>query len=74
MKNITLSAEASLIEAARSQARARQTTLNEQFRIWLASYAAQPPVVEDALAEVDRMRTYARTKGKRFTRDEMNER
>ena len=74
MKNITLSAEASLIEAARSQARARQTTLNEQFRIWLASYAAQSPVVEDALAEVDRMRTYARTKGKRFTRDEMNER
>jgi hypothetical protein len=74
MKNITLSADASLIEAARSQARARQTTLNEQFRIWLATYAAQPPVVEDALAQVDRMRTYVRTKGRRFTRDEMNER
>ena len=74
MKNITLSAEASLIEAARSQARARHTTLNEQFRIWLAHYAAQPPAVEDALSQVNRMRTYVRTQGQRFTRDEMNER
>ena len=74
MKNITLSADASLIEAARNQARARHTTLNEQFRIWLASYALQPHAVDDALAQVDRMRTYARTQGKRFTRDDMNER
>ena len=39
MKNITLSAEESLIEAARARARAEQTTLNEEFRRWLASYA-----------------------------------
>jgi hypothetical protein len=39
MKNITLSADESLIEAARSRARAEQTTLNEQFRRWLADYA-----------------------------------
>lgn len=39
MKNITLSAEESLIEAARARARAEQTTLNEQFRRWLADYA-----------------------------------
>jgi len=41
MKNITLSADESLIEAARARARARaeQTTLNEQFRRWLADYA-----------------------------------
>ena len=39
MKNITLSADESLIEAARAKARAEQTTLNEQFRRWLAAYA-----------------------------------
>ena len=32
MKNITLSADDKLIEAARERARAEQTTLNEQFR------------------------------------------
>lgn len=39
MKNITLSADETLIEAARAKARAEQTTLNEQFRRWLAAYA-----------------------------------
>jgi hypothetical protein len=39
MKNITLSADESLIEAARERARAEQTTLNEQVRRWLAAYA-----------------------------------
>ena len=39
MKNITLSAEEGLIEAARERARADNTTLNEQFRRWLADYA-----------------------------------
>lgn len=38
MKNITLSADDKLIEAARERARAEQTTLNEQFRRWLANY------------------------------------
>jgi predicted nucleic acid-binding protein len=35
MKNITLSADESLIEAARERARADQTTLNKAFRVWL---------------------------------------
>lgn len=39
MKNITLSADESLIEAARARDRAEHTTLNEAFRRWLASYA-----------------------------------
>lgn len=39
MKNITLSADEALIEAARARARAEQTTLNEAFRRWLATYA-----------------------------------
>ena len=39
MKNITLSADERLIEAARARALAERTTLNEQFREWLMEYA-----------------------------------
>ena len=35
MKNITLSADEGLIEAARERELAEHTTLNEQFRLWL---------------------------------------
>ena len=38
MKNITLSAEENLIEAARRRAVSEHTTLNEQFRLWLENY------------------------------------
>jgi hypothetical protein len=38
MKNITLSADEKLIEAAHARARAEHTTLNELFRHWLAEY------------------------------------
>ena len=41
MKNVTLSADDSLIEQARALARLRGTTLNEEFRKWLASYSAE---------------------------------
>lgn len=74
MKNITLSAEAALIDAARSQARIEQTTLNEQFRIWLASYASRQHNADGAMALLDSLRQYARTGGRKFRRDEMNER
>ena len=41
MKNITLSADESLIDAARRRAASEQTTLNAQFRIWLADYVGR---------------------------------
>lgn len=41
MKNITFSAENSLIDQARALARLRGTTLNEAFRDWLASYTRE---------------------------------
>ena len=74
MKNITLSADESLIEAARAQARLENTTLNEQFRIWLAGYAHRRRNADDAMALIDEMRKYVSTGGRKFTRDEMNER
>ena len=74
MKNITLSADDHLIEAARARARAEQTTLNEQFRRWLADYVRQEQQTGSAMALIEELRGQVRTGGRKFTRDEMNER
>lgn len=74
MKNITLSADERLIEAARERARSEHTTLNEQFRRWLESYVRQESQVERAFAAIDSVLSYTGTGGRKFTRDEMNER
>ena len=74
MKNITLSADERLIEAARERARAEHTTLNELFRGWLADYTRRKEQAERAMAVIDRIASYASSGGRRFTRDEMNER
>lgn len=72
-KNITFSAEGALIEEAREAARADNTTLNEQFRLWLEQYARRRRA-ERAMETVDRLRSYVSSGGRKFTRDEMNER
>jgi hypothetical protein len=74
MKNITLSADDKLIEAARERARAEQTTLNEQFRRWLADYVQKEQQPDSAMALIEELRGQVRTGGRKFTRDEMNER
>lgn len=73
MKNITLSADERLIEAARERARAEHTTLNEQFRRWLAEYAQREQQAERAMAVVEELRGKLRV-GRKLTREEMNER
>jgi hypothetical protein len=72
MKNITLSAEASLIDGAREVARMRKTTVNALFREWLAELVRQQDR-EAKLRELDVRLEYASAGGK-FTREEMNER
>jgi hypothetical protein len=74
MKNITLSADENLIEAARERARAEHTTLNEQFRRWLADYTQRGQQAERAMAVIEKISSYASSGGRKFTRDEMNER
>ncbi|CAI8812402.1 hypothetical protein [Methylocaldum szegediense] len=74
MKNITLSADEILIEAARERARAEHTTLNEQFRRWLSDYVRQEGRADAAVALIEELRGRVRTGGRKFTRDEMNER
>ena len=74
MKSITLSAEEAVIEAARSRARAEQTTLNEQFRRWLADYAQ----TRDRLLRYDEVMKGIRGRMKvgkaKLSREAMNER
>jgi hypothetical protein len=73
MKNITLSADERLIEAARERARAEHTTLNEQFRRWLADYAH----ARERLQRYEHVMAGLRGKlkvGRKLTREEMNER
>lgn len=74
MKNITLSADEKLIEAARARARAERTTLNEAFRRWLKAYAQRDEQAVQALAVMRELQGTLRTGGRKFTRDEMNER
>ena len=71
VRNITLSADERNIEAARSRARADRTTLNEQFRLWLASYARP----KDDLQEYAHLMADVRGRlqvGRHLTREEMN--
>ena len=72
MKNITLSADERLIQLAREQARARQTTLNQLFRDWLRDLANQ----EQCSCDIDALfsRLDAVDSGGTFSREEMNDR
>lgn len=72
-RNITFTADEALIEEAREAARADNTTLNEQFKIWLEQYARKQRAAR-AMHTVQRLRGYVRTEGRKFSRDDMNER
>lgn len=80
MKNVTLSADERLIEAARERARAEHTTLNAQFRRWLTDYVHENEErerekrVRRFTELMDELQKTVRTGGRKFTRDEMNER
>jgi hypothetical protein len=73
MKNITLSADERLIEAARERARAEHTTLNEQFRRWLADYASTHERMQRYEETMAQLRGRLEV-GRKLTREEMNER
>lgn len=73
VKNITLSADEQLIEAARARARAEHTTLNEQFRQWLEDYARQRGRMQHYDAVIAELRGKLGV-GRKLTRAEMNER
>jgi hypothetical protein len=72
MKNITLSADEHLIEQARLVARQQHRTLNGAFREWLAEFTAKAGSSGEYDALMNRL-THVKA-GRRFSRDEMNER
>lgn len=72
LKNITLSAEEELIKKARERARMEHTTLNASFRQWLKVFANSNFKMDDYDSLMKSL-NYVKT-GKKFTRDEMNER
>ncbi len=74
MKNITFSVDEHLIESARRRASSENTTLNEQFRLWLESYAEQVEQSTEAMETIREAQRSIQAGGRRFTREEMNER
>lgn len=74
MKNITLSADEGLIEAARRRAVAEGTTLDALFRRWLAEYVGRERQADAAMAAIRELQETIDTGGRKFSRDEMNER
>lgn len=71
LRNITLSADAELIQRARNKARQERTTLNETFRRWLMRYVTtgQKATGFDNIME---KLNYVKP-GRHFTREDMNE-
>lgn len=72
MKNITLSAEESLIEQARLVAKSQQKTLNVAFREWLEQFTSAAGSAQEFDALMSRL-VHIKA-GRRFSRDELNER
>jgi hypothetical protein len=72
VKNITLSADEDLIERARLVARGRRTTLNAAFREWLEDFTIDSGSIQSFDALMKRLK-YVNA-GRKFTREEMNER
>ena len=73
MKHITLSADDGLIEAARHRAASERTTLNEQFRLWLADYVGRERQATEAVRVMRDLQGRLHV-GRRLTREETNER
>jgi hypothetical protein len=72
MKNITFSADETLIEQARLLAKAQHKTLNVLFREWLEEITSRDGSAQEYEALMSRLKHV--NAGRRFTRDEMNER
>lgn len=73
MKNITLSADDDLIAAARHRAASEHSTLNEQFRLWLADYVGRERQAAEAMHVMRELQGRLHV-GRKLTREEMNER
>ena len=72
LKNVTLSADNSLIALARERAQKTRTTLNAAFREWLQAYVGQDKAGDNYRQLVKDLKKV--DAGRKHSRDEMNER
>ena len=72
LKNITLSAKEEHIRKARDKARREHTSLNNMFRQWLKQFISADMSKNNYDSLMDSFHYVS--PGKKFTRDEMNER
>ncbi|MCC6601686.1 MAG: hypothetical protein IT327_00675 [Anaerolineae bacterium] len=72
MRNITLSADETLIQQARLRAASENRSLNDVFREWLAQYVMQPYAAQK-YSELMAQLNHIQASGP-YTRDELNER
>ncbi len=72
MKKITFSVPEELIKQAREKATDEKTNLNELFREWLKSYTGSTYSIKKYRKLMNKL-DYVNS-GRKFTRDEMNER
>jgi hypothetical protein len=78
MLDVTFSADESVIERAKEVARSEGKSLESAFREWLRAYAARipeqyPPATDEEIRALFQRLRYVNS-GRKFTRDEMNER
>lgn len=73
-KEITISLEEDIIETALKRASAEDTTLDKLIRGWLADYAQRQRQVDEAMAAIEALSGKIDMGGRKFTREEMNER
>ena len=81
MKDITMSAAENLIASAHRCAAANRTTLNAQFQLWLkddiqrnGDCVQRENQVAEAMKVIRDLQGNIFTGGRKFTREEMNER
>lgn len=81
VRDITLQADETLIASAHRCAVANHTTLNEQFQLWLQDYVQRNEdciqrenQAAEAMKVMRELQGSIFTGGRKFTREEMNER
>ena len=73
LKNITLTADSSLIHLARKRAMQDKKSLNQSFREWLARYAGKNQA-KPKYQELMKRLSHVDLSDSHFSREEMNER
>ena len=71
-KNITLSADDFLLDRARKKARQENTSLNQLFRNWITKYVNRDDIAAEYTSLMQNLEGVKA--GRKFSRDEMNER